>query len=121
MKTLLKYCRFVFAICTLPFALCNFQFIKSLFKALLKSVSKRVLKFRLERKVAEAVRRSKVENRRYIVTTLFGRPVCLPKQNLKQAIARRHFRKGITIEQIEQSAYFITGPTKSPTPKPMNP
>lgn len=59
-------------------------------------------------KVKEAVRRSKVENRRYIVTTFFGHPDCFTKQTLKEAIKRRKFKKGVTIQMIEKSAYFVT-------------
>jgi hypothetical protein len=62
----------------------------------------------LERKVKEAVRRSKLENRRYIVTMFFGRPKCYSKKNLKEAIKRRKFKKGVTISDIEKHAYFVT-------------
>jgi hypothetical protein len=62
----------------------------------------------LERKVKKAIRLSKLENRRYIVTQFFGRPVCVAKCNLKEAIKRRKFKKGVTIQDIEKHAYFIT-------------
>ena len=62
----------------------------------------------LERKVKRAVRLSKLENRRYIVTMFFGRPKCYSKKMLKEAIKRRKFKKGITIADIEKNAYFVT-------------
>lgn len=65
-------------------------------------------KRQLELKVTEAVRKSKQENRRYIVTMMFGRPKCYSKQQLKEAIKRRQFKKGVTIEDVEKHAYFIT-------------
>ena len=66
------------------------------------------LLFLLEMKVRRAVRLSKLENRKYIVTTFWGKPVCIPKQNLKEAVKRRKFKKGVSIADIEKSAYFIT-------------
>ncbi len=62
----------------------------------------------LERKVKEAIRRSKLENRRYIVTLFFGRPRCYQKRLLKEAIKKRKFKKGVTIADIEKHAYFVT-------------
>jgi len=72
----------------------------------------------LERKVKKAVRLSKLENRRYIVTMWWGRPRCIAKQNLKNAIKRRTFKKGTTIEMIEKHAYFVTDTGKQPAPAP---
>ncbi len=78
------------------------------FKWLFKAIANRVYKFRLELKVKEALRLAKLENRRYIVTAFFGKPICVPKQNIKELLHQRKFRKGVTIAHIEKSAYFIT-------------
>ncbi|MEI6062197.1 MAG: hypothetical protein WCR72_15960 [Bacteroidota bacterium] len=78
------------------------------FAWLFKTLALQFFKFRLELKVREALRLSKLENRRYIVTTFFDKPMCLPKGDLKQAVKRRKFKKGVTIQDIEKSAYFIT-------------
>lgn len=64
----------------------------------------------LEKMVKKALRLTKLEKRRYIVTTMLGRPRCFSKQDLKEALKRRKFKKGVTMEQIEQRAYFITTP-----------
>lgn len=73
----------------------------------------------LERKVKRANRLSRQENRTYIVTNLWGRPRCIAKQNLKESVKRRQFKKGVTIEDIEKHAYYITKPGKTPvTSKP---
>ncbi|MBS4041596.1 MAG: hypothetical protein KGZ81_13490 [Flavobacteriales bacterium] len=66
------------------------------------------IEYLLERKVRKAIRLSKLEDRRYIVTTFFGRPQYYTKQSLKNAIKRRKFKKGVTIQDIEKHAYFIT-------------
>ena len=65
-------------------------------------------RWRLERKVKRANRLSKLENRRYIVTNLYGSPMCIAKQDLKYAIQRRQFKKGVSIQDIENHAYYIT-------------
>lgn len=65
-------------------------------------------RWRLERKVKRANRLSKLENRRYIVTNLYGRPRCIAKQDLKEAVKRRQFKKGVSIQDIENHAYYIT-------------
>jgi len=65
-------------------------------------------RWRLERKVKRANRLSKLENRRYIVTNMYGRPRCYAKKDLKDAVKRRKFKKGVTIEDIEKHAYYIT-------------
>ncbi|KAF0199025.1 MAG: hypothetical protein FD170_3953 [Bacteroidetes bacterium] len=62
----------------------------------------------LERKVKKANRLAKEENRRYIVTMMWGRPRLYQKQALKEAIKRRKFKKGVTIQDIEKNAYYIT-------------
>lgn len=62
----------------------------------------------LERKVKKANRLAREENRRYIVTMMQGRPAIYTKQTLKEAIKRRKFKKGVTIQDIEKQAYYIT-------------
>lgn len=73
-----------------------------------KWLFKQYILWLLERKVTKAVCLSKIENRRYIVTTFFGRPRYFTKQSLKLAIKKRKFKKGVTIQDIEKSAYFVT-------------
>lgn len=62
----------------------------------------------LERKVKRANRLAREENRRYIVTMMHGRPAIYTKQTLKEAVKRRKFKKGVTIQDIEKQAYYIT-------------
>lgn len=62
----------------------------------------------LERKVRRANRLAKEENRKYIVTMMWGRPKLFTKQTLKEAVKRRQFKKGVTIQDIEKNAYYIT-------------
>lgn len=84
------------------------RFVNWIYRNTVKWLYRRWIQYLLEQQVKKAVRLSKIENRRYIVTMFFGRPVCLSKQQLKEAIKRRKFRKGVTIQTIEQQAYFVT-------------
>jgi len=84
------------------------KIIVKLFKWLFFSAYSKYMQWLLEQKVKEALRRSKLENRRYIVTMFFGRPKCYSKQTLKKAIKKRKFKKGVTIQNIEEHAYFVT-------------
>lgn len=70
----------------------------------------------LERLVIKANRLSKQENRKYIVTRMGGKPMLYTKTELKDAISRRKFKKGVTINEVEQHAYYITAPGKTIAP-----
>jgi hypothetical protein len=74
---------------------------------------KKYIIYLLEKKVKHAVKFAKLENRRYIVTTFFGKPQCYTKQQLKVELKKRTFKKGVTIEQLEKTAYFVTAPGKT--------
>jgi len=79
-----------------------------LLRQLWKWILRKWLEQRLEMKVRQAIRRSKLEDRRYIVTTFWGKPEIYSKKSLKEAIKRRQFKKGVTIADIEKNAYFVT-------------
>jgi hypothetical protein len=88
-----------------------FRFIKlvsSLFLQVYYFLYKTQHLWRLEQKVKQANRLSKLENRRYIVTNINGKPRCIAKKTMKEAVKRRRFRKGVTIQDIELHAYYIT-------------
>jgi hypothetical protein len=74
-------------------------------------------RYRNEKLVKRANRLSKLENRKYMVTRLYGQPICVSKQYLKECIRRRQIiwhgipvriKKGTTIESFEKVAYYIT-------------
>ena len=51
---------------------------------------------------------SKASRRKYIVLLVAGVPKVYSKQDLKRMIAQRKFRKGTTIQDLEQRAILIT-------------
>ncbi|MBQ4278348.1 MAG: hypothetical protein IJC16_00145 [Rikenellaceae bacterium] len=45
---------------------------------------------------------------RYLVIRIHNKIRIVPRKRLKEMISRRMFRKGITIEQLERRALYIT-------------
>lgn len=74
------------------------QFIKNL-----------ILSYRIKRAIRLAEELSKASKRRYLVLMVAGIPKVYSKQELKKMIARRKFRKGTTIQDLEKKAVLITG------------
>ncbi|MDD2962559.1 MAG: hypothetical protein PHQ65_12060 [Bacteroidales bacterium] len=61
-----------------------------------------------ERKIKEAKRLASLHGCKYIVINYAGKPVAIPKYKLKNWIAKRVFKKGVTIQHIEKQAIYIT-------------
>lgn len=45
---------------------------------------------------------------KFYVIYLNGRLKVVPKKNIKELVARHRFRKGITVQDIEKRALFVT-------------
>ena len=45
---------------------------------------------------------------KYYVINLGGSLKVVPKQTIKELIKRKRFRKGVTVEDIERHALFVT-------------
>ena len=45
---------------------------------------------------------------RYFVISLNGKLKVVPKQTIKELVHRKRFRKGVTIDDIEKMALFVT-------------
>ena len=45
---------------------------------------------------------------RYFVISLNGKLKVVPKQTIKELVHRKRFRKGVTIDDIEKLALFVT-------------
>lgn len=67
-----------------------------------------ILNYRIRRAVKLADELSKASRRKYIVLLVAGVPKVYSKQDLKQIIAQRKFRKGTTIQDLEKKAILIT-------------
>lgn len=67
-----------------------------------------ILNYRVKRAVKMAKELSEVSKRKYIVLMVAGVPKVYSKQELKSLIARRVFKKGTTIRDLERRAILIT-------------
>jgi|GEM_PF-3362174 len=81
---------------------------KKAVQRIITPILKKILEYRLEQKVKKAVRLSKSEDRKYIVFIYAGKPMLATKKRLKFLVKTRFFKKGITMQHIENTAYFIT-------------
>lgn len=68
-----------------------------------------ILNYRIRRAIRLASELSEVGKRKYLVLMVAGVPKVYSKQELKRMIARRKFRKGTTIQDLEKKAILITG------------
>lgn len=68
-----------------------------------------ILNYRIRRAIRLAGGLSEVGKRKYLVLMVAGVPKVYSKQELKKMIARRKFRKGTTIQDLEKKAILITG------------
>ena len=68
-----------------------------------------ILNYRIRRAIRLARELSEVSKRKYLVLLVAGVPKVFSKQELKEMIAQRKFRKGTTIQDLEKRAILITG------------
>lgn len=60
-----------------------------------------ILNYRIRRAIRLARELSEVSKRKYLVLLVAGVPKVFSKQELKKMIAQRKFRKGTTIQDLE--------------------
>lgn len=58
--------------------------------------------------VRKAVKLAELTGMRYLVIYLNGSLKVVPKRTIKELVARHRFRKGVTVDDIERRALFIT-------------
>ena len=64
--------------------------------------------FRFKRAVKKADRFHHITHRKYMVLVINKRLVVLSKQELRKFVANGIFRKGTTVQNIEQKALYVT-------------
>ncbi len=73
---------------------------------------KTIKKYYAARQYKRAVRKGKklaeLFGMKYYVINLGGSLKVVPKQTIKELIKRKRFRKGVTVEDIERNALFVT-------------
>lgn len=64
--------------------------------------------WRYSRAVRKAKKLAALFGMKYYVINLGGSLKVVPKQTIKELIKRKRFRKGVTVEDIERHALFVT-------------
>ena len=67
-----------------------------------------IFAWRYKRAVKKAVELSKLHGMKFYVVYLGGKLKVVPKRTIKELVARRRFRKGVTVQDIEKRALFVT-------------
>lgn len=62
---------------------------------------------RYKRAVRKAKKLSAIFNTTYFVILMGGKLKVVPKKTLKRLVAQRRFKRGTTIQKIEQMALFV--------------
>lgn len=71
-------------------------------------IKKMIWAVRFKRKVREANRLAELFKVRYFVIMMNGSLKVVPKKVLKDLIAKKRFKSGTTIQDIEKRALYIT-------------
>ena len=72
------------------------------------SIKKYYNAWRYRRAVRKAKKLSALFGMKYYVISINGSLKVIPKQTIKELIKRKRFRKGVTVEDIERHALFVT-------------
>lgn len=75
---------------------------------MVKLIKNILFELRLRRKIKEANKISQLTKYRCYVMLVNGRPEVYSKKDLKEAIARRRFKKGFNVAYIEKIALYKT-------------
>lgn len=73
-----------------------------------KTIRRYYAAWRYRRAVRKARRLAALFGMKYYVINLNGSLKVVPKRTLRELIKRRRFRKGVTVEDIERHALFVT-------------
>lgn len=73
-----------------------------------KTIKKYYSAWRYKRAVRKAKKLAELFGMKYYVLNLGGSLKVVPKQTIKELIKRKRFRKGVTVEDIERHALFVT-------------
>ena len=75
---------------------------------MIQFIKKLIFAWKYKRAIKKAVKLANLTGRKYYVVRHKGELKVVPKRTLKQLIAYRRFRKGVSIHDIEKSALFVT-------------
>lgn len=75
---------------------------------MVKNIRRAIFAWRYKKAVKEAKELAALFGIRYYVLNLDGSLKVVPKRNIKELIKQKKFRKGISVEDIERMALFVT-------------
>ncbi len=73
-----------------------------------KTIKKYYHAWRYRNAVRKAKKLAALFGMKYYVISLNGSLKVVPKQTIRELVRRRRFRKGVTVEDIERRALFVT-------------
>ena len=71
-------------------------------------IKKYYLAWRYKRAVRKAKELAGIFGMKYYVININGSLKVVPKQAIKELVKRKRFRKGVTVDDIEKYALFVT-------------
>lgn len=81
---------------------------------MIKLVKEMIFAWRFKRAVKKADKLSRMFGMKYFVISLNGGLKVVPKQTVRELVARHRFRKGVTVADIEKRALYITDGRRTP-------
>lgn len=73
-----------------------------------------IFAWRFKRAVRKANKLSRLFGMKYLVISLNGELKVVPKQTIRELVARHRFRKGVTVADIEKRALYIADGRRTP-------
>ena len=73
-----------------------------------KAITNFVFKYRIKKAVKEANRLHAETRYNYLVINMNNKPICVQRKKVKELLAAKFFKKHITMEMLERSAYYKT-------------
>ena len=64
--------------------------------------------WRFKRAVRTAKERARIFNMKFYVIYMNGSLKVVPKQTIKELVKRKRFKKGVTVDDIERNALYVT-------------
>lgn len=81
---------------------------------MIELLKKMVFAWRFKRAVKKANELSRLFGMKYFVISLNGGLKVIPKQTIRELVARHRFRKGVTVAEIEKRALYIADGRRTP-------
>lgn len=72
------------------------------------TIKRYIQAWRFKKAVRKAKELAELFGMKYYVINLNGSLKVVPKQTIKELIKRKRFRKGVTVEDVEKLALFVT-------------